>query len=240
MDGEFSWVTRQNVELRKSLIEKWRNVSTNDTGSDTESTFRQNLAIDRNGFRSLKRKNWITQDERGVERMVMMVDVLPEWTVRGVKSSGCIERKDGFKHREERNRRLWTPHKTQTDARGNTHTTHAILKTEKCTNQQHHRCEQEASHFYSHGFMCLKFYANWFFKSATWGITSRHSLLLCVGDLTSVSVFSLKKSDLVHQGQDFVQDNQECSADKHRVSLHACHRRHALSNWAYAAISKKT
>lgn len=33
-----------------------------------------------------------TENKSGVERMV---DVLPEWTVRGVKSSECVERKDG-------------------------------------------------------------------------------------------------------------------------------------------------
>ena len=38
-----------------------------------------------------------------------MVDVLPEWTVRGVKSSECVERKDGSESDREENGRLWTP-----------------------------------------------------------------------------------------------------------------------------------
>ena len=33
------------------------------------------------------------------------MDVLPEWTLRGVKSSECVERKDGSES-EKRERRL--------------------------------------------------------------------------------------------------------------------------------------
>lgn len=34
-----------------------------------------------------------------------MVDVLPEWTVRGVKSSECVERKDGSDRCSESDRK---------------------------------------------------------------------------------------------------------------------------------------
>lgn len=39
-----------------------------------------------------------------------MVDVLPEWTLRGVKSSECVERKDGSESQKKRKQMSFERH----------------------------------------------------------------------------------------------------------------------------------